>query len=78
MIVKNLPSPYYHFEYDDSSFITHVNVQSGLALYDLSYLNGRISQMSNNTFVNKDKLQYEYVDGKVSKIKYINKEGVFF
>jgi hypothetical protein len=78
MIVKNLPSPYYHFDYDDSSFITHVNVQSGLALYDLSYNNGRINQMNNNTFVNKDKLQYDYVDGKVSKIKYINKEGFFF
>jgi hypothetical protein len=78
MIVKDLPSPYYHFDYDDSSFITHVNVQSGLAIYDLAYFNGRISQINNNTFVNKDKLQYEYVDGKVSKIKYIDKEGVFF
>ncbi|QEC66766.1 hypothetical protein FRZ67_05400 [Panacibacter ginsenosidivorans] len=78
MIVKNLPSPYYHFEYDNSSFITHVNVQSGYEIYDLLYSNGRISQMNDNTLVNKDKLQYVYDNGKVSKINYINQAGIIF
>lgn len=78
MIVAKLPSPYYHFTYDDSGFITNVNYQSGLGLYDLSYKNGRIDKIMDNTLVNKDKLQYFYEDGKVSKINFTNKEGIFY
>jgi len=78
MIVQNLPSPYYHFNYDDSGFITNVNHQSGLALYDLFYLNGRIDKITDNTVANKDKLQYAYQQGKVSQVNFLNKEGVFY
>src|SRR5689334_25158537 len=78
MIVQNLPSPYYHFDYDDSGFITHVNYQSGLELYDLSYHNERIDNMMDNTFVNKTRLQYIYKDGKVSQINFQDNAGVFY
>ncbi|QEC66015.1 hypothetical protein FRZ67_01355 [Panacibacter ginsenosidivorans] len=78
MIIRNLPSPYYHFEYDDSAFITTVNYQSSAGVYTLSYLNGRIIQIQNNTAVNKERLQYVYENGKVIKINYINEAGIIF
>src|SRR5436309_2543062 len=35
--IRNLPSPYYHFEYDDSGKITLFNYQSGLRIFDVTY-----------------------------------------
>lgn len=78
MIVKNLPSPYYHFEYNDSGFITRASWQSGFNVYNLFYSNGRISQMQNNTAVNKDRLTYVYEKGLVAQINFTNEAGVTF
>jgi len=78
MIIKNLPSPYYHFEYDDSAFITQASCKSGFNVYNLSYSKGRISQMQNNTAVNKDRLVYVYENGLVTQINFIKEAGVFF
>lgn len=78
MIVKNLPSPYYHFEYDDSGFINSATWQSGFNVYNLSYTKGRISQMQNNTAVNKDRLVYIYENGLVTQINFINEAGITF
>jgi hypothetical protein len=78
MIVKNLPSPYYHFEYDDTGFITFSSYASGSTLYTLSYSNGRLSQVQNNTAVNKDRLQYSYENGLVTGVNYINEAGLVY
>lgn len=76
MIVRNLPSPYYHFEYDDSAFITNLSWQSGFNVYNLSYSKGRISQMQNNTAANRDRLVYVYEKGMVTQINFIDEAGV--
>ena len=38
IIEKNLPSPYYHFEYNDTGNITIAGFQSGLRTYDVEYM----------------------------------------
>lgn len=76
--IQNLPSPFYHFDYNDSGYITSINYQDGLALYDLFYENGRIDRITDNTVANKDKLQYFYENGKVSKINFTSREGILY
>ena len=42
IVYTRLPSPYYHFEYDDAGKITTATFASGLATYSLHYLTDRI------------------------------------
>jgi len=74
----NLPSPYYHFDYDDSGYITHASFSSGLRIYDLEYANQRIKQLRSNTLANKDRLVYLYQGDQVAMISYINPENVTY
>lgn len=77
--IANLPSPYYHFEYNASGKVTVATFSSGLRLYDVFYNADRISEIKNNTMVNKDRLQYSYSnDGKVILINYVDEGGVLF
>jgi hypothetical protein len=79
MVVERLPSPYYHFGYDTAGKISFVSFASGLNMYDVIYNGDKISEMRNNTLVNKDRLQYEYDnDGRVSAINYANSTGVVY
>ena len=64
--ISNLPSPYYHFTYNDSGYATHIDFASGFFRYDVTYNNRRISKLTNN--VNGDWLQYQYQNGKVIAI----------
>ncbi|MBL7745347.1 MAG: hypothetical protein JNN00_17875 [Chitinophagaceae bacterium] len=79
IVIPNLPSPYYHFEYNTTGDITAVSFASGLRMYDVLRSDNRISEVRNNTAVNKDRLQYIYDNtGKVSTVKYINEAGTEF
>ncbi|MFL5603874.1 MAG: hypothetical protein ACJ77R_10805 [Gemmatimonadaceae bacterium] len=79
VVVPNLPSPYYHFEYDVEGKVSSVSFASGLTTYDVSYAAGRISELKNNTIANHDRLVYVYDDaGRVTAIRETDENGVVF
>lgn len=82
MNVERLPSPQYHFSYNDSGYITQVIYASGLMFYDISYTGRKISKIEVNKDVpfdiNKDRLEYEYINGEPAVIKVIDKNGSFY
>jgi hypothetical protein len=79
VLVDGLPSPFYHFDYDVAGTITAVSYASGLTSYDVIYAGGRIKELQNNVFVNRDRLVYSYDDaGRVAGIRYVDANGVTF
>jgi len=77
--VPNLPSPYYHFEYNADSLVTKADFASGFSIYDVLYSGSRISEMRNNILVNHDTLRYKYDDaGKLVMIGFINASNVMY
>lgn len=76
---KNLPSPYYHFEYNDTGNITIAGFQSGLRLYDVTYNGKNITTMENTADpVNKVRLEYEYMNGDLLAVRVKDKNGITF
>src|SRR6185369_1595200 len=45
LVVPNLPSPFYHFEYDSAGRIGHASFASGFTSYEVVYADGRISAL---------------------------------
>ena len=80
IVASNLPSPFYHFEYDTAGRIKFASFASELTRYDVTYDDaGRISEMRNNIVVNHDRLQYFHDDaGRVSEVRYVDSNGVIF
>ena len=78
IVLSNLPSPYYHFEYNNAGVLNKVGFSSGLADYNLTYQNNRLAEMSNTISSNNDRLVYEYENGKPFLIKIYNKTGVLY
>lgn len=77
VIINNLPSPFYHFEYDVTGRAIFVSYASDLTRYDVIYKEDKISEMRNNTLLNKDRLQYFYDNaGKVNMVKYADSTGL--
>ena len=73
---KNLPSPFYHFEYDDSGKISLVGYSSSLRIYDVNYSGGRIESMENIADLSHIRLEYEYSNGDLLAVKVKDKDGV--
>ncbi|MBC7902299.1 MAG: hypothetical protein H7Y27_02715 [Gemmatimonadaceae bacterium] len=66
IVVPSLPSPYYHFEYSDSGYITRLGFADAFFDYTVHYENKRVSRLIN---INNDQeLFYQYEDGRVSVI----------
>ena len=79
LVASNVPSPFYHFEYDASGKITRASYASGLYLYDLTYRGDRLSEVQNNNSANHDRLVYNYDDaGRVVAVRYVDANGVSF
>jgi hypothetical protein len=79
IVIPNLPSPYYHFEYDAAGKVTFASYASDLTRYNILYDGERISEMKNNILVNKDRLQYFYdSQGKVEAINYADSSGIVY
>jgi hypothetical protein len=79
IVIPNLPSPFYHFEYDAGGRLTVASFASGLTQYDLAYDGGRLSEMRNNIIVNHDRLVYSYDDaGRVSEVRYLDAAGTAY
>jgi hypothetical protein len=77
IVIANLPSPYYHFEYDASGRITLASFASALTTYNVSYDHERISELRTNAVANPDRLVYTYDNaGRVALVKYTNVSGV--
>jgi hypothetical protein len=77
--VPNLPSPYYHFEYNTDSLVTKAAFSSGFTMYDVLYSGNKIAEMRNNTSTNRDTLRYSYDQaGKVTLIKFIDRTNVVY
>ena len=79
IIIPNLPSPYYHFEYGPDSMVTKANFASGFNMYSVLYSNGRINEMRNDIIVNHDTLRYFYDDaGNVATIHFISENNELY
>lgn len=77
--IPNLPSPFYHFEYDDAGNVKFVSFASDLRRYDVSYAGGRLDAMQNKILINEDRLTYLYDNaGRVSEVRYADASGVIF
>lgn len=73
IIIPGIPSPYYHFEYSADSTVSKADFSSGLAIYDVLYKGGKISEMRDEIIVNRDTLRYAYDNaGKVTTIAFID------
>ena len=77
IVIPNLPSPYYHFEYDVTGKADFVSFASDFTRYDIVYDDaGKIMELRNDIFVNRDTLRYFYDNtGKVVAINYIDING---
>lgn len=79
IVIPTLPSPYYHFEYDGQGKVSSVSFASGLTTYAVTYAAGRVSEVSNNTIANHDRLVYVYDDAsRVAAIRETDENGVVF
>jgi hypothetical protein len=80
VVIPNLPSPYYHFEYDSAGRVSTLSFASEFLTYDVRYDgNGRISEMRNITLATATRLVYDYDDaGRVGAVRYVDSNGVTF
>jgi len=78
IVWQHLPSPYYHFDYSDSGFITKASYSSGALSYDVFYTGNRIRETKNQVGAHKDWIQYTYELSMVTVIKYINENGIIY
>jgi hypothetical protein len=79
IVIPNLPSPYYHFEYDTASRVVAASFASDLVKYDVQYDGGRISEMRNIAISNGTRLAYVYDDaGRVSVVRYLDSNGLVY
>jgi hypothetical protein len=59
IVVPNLPSPYYHFEYDAAYRVRRASFASDARAYDVTWSEGRIAKLV-NTVGSRDTLLYNY------------------
>lgn len=79
IVIPNLPSPYYHFEYNADSLVSKADFASGYTNYDVLYSGNKIAEMRNNILVNHDTLRYVYDNaGKLAMLKFINTANVAY
>jgi hypothetical protein len=73
IVIPNLPSPFYHFEYDGTGRIDLASFASGFARYDVKYDAGRLSEMRNSS-VDQGTLTYSYdASGRVDQVSYVRR-----
>src|SRR3954467_4082430 len=79
IVLSNLPSPYYHFEYDAAGRVVAASFASGLTNYEVAYDGGRISELRNVAVQNGTRLAYLYDDaGRVNVVKYLDATGLVY
>lgn len=79
MVVANLPSPYYHFEYAPSGQITRVSFASQFLDYSVQYQNARITELHDSAVGNFNRLEYHYdAVGRVDTVNYHDNAGALY
>jgi len=81
MIVNRLPSPLYHFEYDDSGYVKKAAFADGLSIYDVSHVGKKIVGMLTNKDIitgTGDKLEYKCFDSLLTVISVTKKNGILY
>jgi hypothetical protein len=79
VVIPNLPSPYYHFDYDAAGRVKAASFASGLRNYTVTYAGDRITEVKNDAVGNLDRLLYEYDgSGRVGEIRTIDRDGVLY
>lgn len=79
IVVPNLPSPFYHFEYNAAGKVSFISYASDLMRYDVTYDGNKIREMRNNILWNKDRLQYFYDnEGRVNAVTYADSTGLVY
>jgi len=74
--ISNLPSPYYHFEYNSSGKIQTVGYASGLENYTVLYNSNKIKEIDNRQILRLAKLEYSYDNaGRVNLVSYVKPDG---
>jgi len=72
---SNLPSPYYHFEYDEAYRVRLASFAADARVYDVAWQGSRITKLT-NTVGARDTLNYLYNDaGRVGAINYTDANG---
>lgn len=79
IVIPNLPSPFYHFEYDAEGRVRLASFASSFTIYDVIYEGDRINALANNTLGNRDRLRYTYDEaGRVGSVSYVDPNGLVF
>ena len=77
--IPNLPSPYYHFDYDEAGRVRAASFASEYRIYEVTYQGDRISEVANNTAGNRDRLEYYYDRaGRVGEVRYADANGLVY
>jgi hypothetical protein len=77
--IRNLPSPYYHFEYRDDKHISNFDFSSGLRTYAMMYTGDDLTLMKSTTFNSgNDSIQYIYTNGKPTSIHIAKEDGLLY
>jgi len=77
--VPGIPSPFYHFEYNNLGNITMEGFEAGLKTYNVDYNGNNIVSMEDTADPNnKVRLEYEYSNGELLAIKVKDKNGFTF
>lgn len=75
IVVRNSPSPYYHFTYDDSGYVTTLRYSDDLYVYDYFYKNRRIDSVTTSS-TDARYLLYRYNDHKVTSVLQYDNTGL--
>ena len=76
VVISNLPSPYYHFEYDTAGRVSFASFASELRMYEVAYDGGRISEMRSLGAGSSERLEYSYDNvGRVGAVRYVDATG---
>lgn len=79
IVIPNLPSPYYHFEYSAAGRPIFTSFASDLTRYNIVYEGNRIKELHNDFLVTNDTLRYFYDNaGRVSNVNYIDLTGKIY
>ena len=75
IVIPNLPSPYYHFEYDASYRVRRASFAGDARAYDVTWNGPRIEKLV-NTVGSRDTLVYGYDDtGRVGTVNQVDGTG---
>jgi len=79
IVIPNLPSPYYHFEYNASGKLALASFASDFFRYDIKHEGEKVTEMVNNLFSNSNKLQFVYDNaGRIKLVNYFDMNGTIY